>query len=53
VDHEYYVLLIFVMSLGASFVLRVASRVASDRTMLVADAIGLGLFSVTGTRWRW
>ncbi|HBD39620.1 MAG TPA: hypothetical protein DC084_39245, partial [Cupriavidus sp.] len=49
VDHEYYVLLIFVMSLGASFVLRVASRVASDRTMLVADAIGLGLFSVTGT----
>ncbi|WP_432259445.1 trimeric intracellular cation channel family protein [Cupriavidus sp. TMH.W2] len=49
VDHEGYVLLIFVMSFGASFVLRVVSRVASDRAMIVADAIGLGLFSVTGT----
>ncbi|WP_035822406.1 trimeric intracellular cation channel family protein [Cupriavidus sp. SK-4] len=48
VDHEGYVLLIFVMSFGASFVLRVVSRVASDRAMIVADAIGLGLFSVTG-----
>ncbi|NOV22921.1 trimeric intracellular cation channel family protein [Cupriavidus necator] len=48
VDHEGYVLLIFAMSFGASFVLRVVSRVASDRTMIVADAIGLGLFSVTG-----
>ncbi|MDK3023055.1 trimeric intracellular cation channel family protein [Cupriavidus taiwanensis] len=48
VDHEGYVLLIFVMSFGASFVLRVVSRVASDRAMIFADAIGLGLFSVTG-----
>lgn len=48
VEHEGYVLLIFAMSFGASFVLRVVSRVASDRTMIVADAIGLGLFSVTG-----
>ncbi|NUO87240.1 MAG: trimeric intracellular cation channel family protein [Cupriavidus sp.] len=48
VDHEGYVLLIFVMSFGASLVLRVVSRVASDRAMIVADAIGLGLFSVTG-----
>ncbi|MDQ0144080.1 trimeric intracellular cation channel family protein [Cupriavidus necator] len=48
VDHEGYVLLIFALSFGASFVLRVVSRVASDRTMIVADAIGLGLFSVTG-----
>ncbi|PZX30693.1 putative membrane protein YeiH [Cupriavidus phytorum] len=48
VDHEGYVLLIFAMSFGASFVLRVVSRVASDRAMIVADAIGLGLFSVTG-----
>lgn len=49
VDHEGYVILIFVMSLGASFVLRVVSRVASERTLITADAIGLGLFSVTGT----
>ncbi|MBP0622252.1 trimeric intracellular cation channel family protein [Cupriavidus consociatus] len=48
VDHEGYVLLIFAMSFGASFVLRVVSRVASDRALIVADAIGLGLFSVTG-----
>jgi uncharacterized membrane protein YeiH len=48
VDHEGYVLLIFGMSFGASFVLRVVSRVASDRALIVADAIGLGLFSVTG-----
>ncbi len=53
VEHEGYVLLIFAMSIGASFVLRVVSRVASERTMIVADAIGLGLFSVTGARWRW
>ncbi|MBF6988896.1 MULTISPECIES: trimeric intracellular cation channel family protein [Cupriavidus] len=49
VEHEGYVLLIFAMSFGASFVLRVVSRVASDRALIVADAIGLGLFSVTGT----
>lgn len=48
VQHEGYVLLIFVMSIGASVVFRVVSRVASDRMMIVADAIGLGLFSVTG-----
>jgi uncharacterized membrane protein YeiH len=48
VEHEGYVLLIFAMSFGASFVLRVVSRVASERAMIVADAIGLGLFSVTG-----
>lgn len=48
VDHEGYVLLIFALSFGASFVLRVLSRVANERTLIVADAIGLGLFSVTG-----
>ena len=48
VDHEGYVVLIFLMSIGASVVFRVVSRVASDRAMIVADAIGLGLFSVTG-----
>jgi uncharacterized membrane protein YeiH len=48
VEHEGYVLLIFAMSIGASLVLRVVSRVASERAMIVADAIGLALFSVTG-----
>ncbi|WP_354686211.1 trimeric intracellular cation channel family protein [Cupriavidus necator] len=48
VEHEGYVLLIFAMSFGAPLVLRVVSRVASERTLIAADAIGLGLFSVTG-----
>jgi uncharacterized membrane protein YeiH len=49
VEHEGYVLAIFAMSIGAAVVFRVVNRVASERTMVVADAIGLGLFSVTGT----
>jgi len=48
VEHQGYVLLIFAMSMGASFVFRVVSRNVSERTMIVADAVGLGLFSVTG-----
>jgi uncharacterized membrane protein YeiH len=40
---------IFVLSLFATFVLRMMSRVFSERTLLVADAIGLGLFSISGT----
>ena len=44
--------MIFVLSLFATFVLRMMSRVFSERTLLVADAIGLGLFSISGTRSR-
>jgi uncharacterized membrane protein YeiH len=40
---------IFVLSLFATFVLRMMSRVFSERTLLVADAIELGLFSISGT----
>lgn len=49
VEHETYVLVIFVLSLFAPFVLRMASRVFNERALLVADAIGLGLFSISGT----
>lgn len=49
VEHEGYVLLIFAMSIGASIVFRVVSRLTSERSMVIADSIGLGLFSVTGT----
>lgn len=49
VEHQTYVIVIFVLSLFASFVLRMASRVFSERALLVADAIGLGLFSISGT----
>jgi len=49
VQHEAYVIVIFVLSLFAPFVLRMASRVFNERALLVADAIGLGLFSISGT----
>lgn len=49
VEHEGYVIAIFVLSLFAPFTLRMASRVFSERALLVADAIGLGLFSISGT----
>ncbi|RDU95725.1 trimeric intracellular cation channel family protein [Trinickia dinghuensis] len=49
VEHETYVLVIFVLSLFAPFVLRMASRVFNERALLIADAIGLGLFSISGT----
>jgi uncharacterized membrane protein YeiH len=49
VEHETYVLVIFVLSLFAPIVLRMASRVFNERALLVADAIGLGLFSISGT----
>ncbi|MGF6757312.1 trimeric intracellular cation channel family protein [Paraburkholderia sp. GAS42] len=49
VDHQYYVVVIFVMSLFAPVTFKAISRVISERVLLVADAIGLGLFSVSGT----
>ncbi|WP_206951524.1 trimeric intracellular cation channel family protein [Trinickia acidisoli] len=49
VEHETYVVVIFALSLFAPFVLRMASRVFNERALLVADAIGLGLFSISGT----
>ena len=49
VEHQAYVIAIFAMSLFAPSMLRMASRVFSERALLVADAIGLGLFSISGT----
>ncbi len=49
VQHQPYVIAIFVLSFFAPIVLKAASRVFSERVLLVADAIGLGLFSVSGT----
>ena len=49
VEHQNYVILIFVLSLFAPIVLRMASRLFNERALLVADAIGLGLFSISGT----
>ncbi|TMS56793.1 trimeric intracellular cation channel family protein [Imbroritus primus] len=49
VEHEEYVVVLFVMCLFATYVLRVVNRVVSHRVLIIADAIGLGLFSVLGT----
>lgn len=49
VEHQDYVIAIFVLSLFAPLLLKWATRLISERTLLVADAIGLGLFSISGT----
>jgi uncharacterized membrane protein YeiH len=43
------VIVVFVMAIFAPFVLRMTSRLFDQRALLVADAIGLGLFSISGT----
>jgi uncharacterized membrane protein YeiH len=49
VEHQGYVIAIFVMSLFAPTLLKMTSKLLSERVLLVADAIGLGLFSISGT----
>jgi len=49
VQHQDYVIVIFALSIFAPILLKAISRVVSERMLLIADAIGLGLFSVTGT----
>lgn len=49
VEHQDYVLVIFVMAIFAPILLRMTTRLFDERMLLVADAIGLGLFSISGT----
>ncbi|MCW0111364.1 trimeric intracellular cation channel family protein, partial [Burkholderia pseudomallei] len=49
VEHQGYVIAIFGLSLVAPLVLRMASRLSAERLLLAADAIGLGIFSISGT----
>lgn len=49
VQHQIYVIAIFVMALFAPTLLKMTSRLLSERVLLVADAVGLGLFSISGT----
>ncbi len=49
VEHQEYVIVIFVLSFFAPYLLRLMSGVLTERALLVADAIGLGLFSISGT----
>ncbi|VVE89161.1 trimeric intracellular cation channel family protein [Pandoraea bronchicola] len=49
VQHQWYTVIILVLSLSTSGVLRLVSRVATERMLLITDAIGLGFFSASGT----
>lgn len=48
VQHQEYAILIFVLALGASPLMRTLRHVVSERLIVIADAFGLGLFSVAG-----
>lgn len=48
VTHQEYAILIFVLSLIATPLIRTLRKIVSERMVVVADALGLGLFSVAG-----
>jgi uncharacterized membrane protein YeiH len=48
VQHQHYVVLILVLTLIATPLLRLAQRVVPTTLFVVADAIGLGFFSIAG-----
>lgn len=48
VQHQHYVVLILVLTLIATPLLRLAQRVVPMTLFVVADAIGLGFFSIAG-----
>lgn len=49
VQHESYVLVVFAMTLAAPFVMRITHRHLPLWLFILADAVGLALFSVAGT----
>ncbi|MES2899775.1 MAG: trimeric intracellular cation channel family protein [Pseudomonadota bacterium] len=48
VTHQEYAILIFILALIAAPAIRTLRQIVSDRLIVVADAVGLGLFSVAG-----
>lgn len=48
VRHQEYAILIFILALVASPLIRTLRHVLSEKLIVVADAIGLGLFSIAG-----
>jgi uncharacterized membrane protein YeiH len=48
VQHQEYAILIFVLSLIAPLLIRHLRKIVSERLIVVADALGLGLFSIAG-----
>lgn len=49
VQHQWYTVIILILSISTPLVLRLVSRVATERVLLITDAIGLGSFSASGT----
>jgi uncharacterized membrane protein YeiH len=48
VTHQEYAILIFVLALVASPLIRTLRQMVSERLIVIADAVGLGLFSIAG-----
>lgn len=48
VTHQEYAILIFLLSLVAVPAIRTLRKIVSDRLIITADALGLGLFSIVG-----
>ena len=48
VQHQEYAILIFVLALIAVPLMRTLRQILSERLIVIADAIGLGLFAVAG-----
>src|SRR5438874_3647938 len=48
VIHQEYAILIFVLALVATPLIQTLRQIVSERLIVIADAVGLGLFSVAG-----
>lgn len=48
VAHQEYAILIFVLALIAAPLIRTLRKIVSERLIVIADALGLGLFSIAG-----
>ena len=48
VTHQEYAILIFVLALMATPLIRTLRHILSEKLIVIADAIGLGLFSIAG-----
>jgi uncharacterized membrane protein YeiH len=48
VTHQEYAILIFVLALVATPLMRTLRQILSERLIVIADAVGLGLYSVAG-----
>jgi uncharacterized membrane protein YeiH len=48
VQHQEYAILIFVLALIATPLVRTVRKIVSERVIVIADAIGLGLLSMVG-----